>query len=252
MKMNGIFNVIMLVFIQIEYFVSYKNKNYGAVGKIDYALRTWNLVCWTFNFNQSLSSVYYNSIKVGDLVLPTHDQQGIIASENASKYLLILGQEPDSYLDPIGFDREQAFLGNISGLNLWDRMLTLSEIEDLTRCRTEAQGNAVAWKRNNYKVVKATVYTIKNKDYFCARKPIWIFFPGRRVVSDADRLCKAHGGEVVTPSNEEENSQVRTWYLHHKDECYDELGDTIGWLGASRNVLSGSSNLTVGYENYNM
>ena len=252
MKMNGIFNVIMLVFIQIEYFVSYKNKNYGAVGKIDYALRTWNLVCWTFNFNQSLSSVYYNSIKVGDLVLPTHDQQGIIASENASKYLLILGQEPDNYLDPIGFDREQAFLGNISGLNLWDRMLTLSEIEDLARCKTEAHGNAVAWKRNNYKVVKATVYTIKNKDYFCARKPIWIFFPGRRVVSDADRLCKAHGGEVVTPSNEEENSQVRAWYLHHKDECYDELGDTIGWLGASRNVLSGSSNLTVGYENYNM
>ena len=158
-----------------------------------------------------------------------------MASNESPKYAIILGQEPDNYFDHIGFDPEQLFLGNISGFNLWDRTLSTSEIKDLANCKLKMEGNAISWKRYNFKIEKAKVYLFEDPAMFCSKKSIWIFFPGRRVEAEASLLCRSHGGEVVTPRNDDENKRAKEWYLKHKKNCYDELGDAVGWLGSKRN-----------------
>jgi hypothetical protein len=60
-----------------------------------------------------------------------------------TKGALILGQEQDSYMG--GFAVSQTYQGNLTSVNIWDRVLAANEISDLsTKCHT-GEGNAVKW-----------------------------------------------------------------------------------------------------------
>ena len=50
---------------------------------------------------------------------------------------------------------------------------------------------------------------------------------------DANDLCKAHGGYLFTPRNEEENAQVLKRINPFMSSCLDESSENLAWLGAS-------------------
>ncbi|XP_042323590.1 neuronal pentraxin receptor [Sceloporus undulatus] len=55
--------------------------------------------------------------------------------------------ERRSFFDALGgrFDATQAFVGEISQFNLWDRVLTPAEIAGLANCTNHLQGNIIHW-----------------------------------------------------------------------------------------------------------
>jgi CUB/sushi domain-containing protein len=59
------------------------------------------------------------------------------------KGALILGQEQDSYMG--GFDVSQTYQGNLTGVNIWDRVLVVNEISDLSSISSTEEGHAVKW-----------------------------------------------------------------------------------------------------------
>ncbi|XP_055006494.1 neuronal pentraxin-2b [Boleophthalmus pectinirostris] len=64
--------------------------------------------------------------------------------------VIILGQEQDV----VGgrFDAGQAFVGELSQVNIWDRVLKSSEIQSMANCSTYLPGNIISWLASNVEV----------------------------------------------------------------------------------------------------
>ncbi|XP_056153555.1 neuronal pentraxin-2b [Lampris incognitus] len=64
--------------------------------------------------------------------------------------IIILGQEQDV----VGgrFDAGQAFVGELSQVNIWDRFLKPSEIQTMANCSAYIPGNVVSWLSSNVEV----------------------------------------------------------------------------------------------------
>jgi len=66
---------------------------------------------------------------------------------------LVLGQDQDKYIR--AFQTSEAFMGYISKVNMWDRMMTSSEVKDLyNACAVVQEGNVMKW---------SDLYTTKKK-----------------------------------------------------------------------------------------
>lgn len=59
-----------------------------------------------------------------------------------------------SLQDVVGghFDAGQAFVGELSQVNIWDRVLKPSEIQSVANCSTYIPGNVVSWLASNVEV----------------------------------------------------------------------------------------------------
>lgn len=57
---------------------------------------------------------------------------------------VILGQDPDSFLGD--FDAKQSFVGEISDVNMWDRVLSNGAIRDLFSGKRVPKGNVFDWE----------------------------------------------------------------------------------------------------------
>ena len=57
--------------------------------------------------------------------------------------ILIVGQEQDSFGGR--FDPNQSYLGELTGLNIWNRVLSPSEILEMSKSCHVGQGNVKKW-----------------------------------------------------------------------------------------------------------
>ncbi|XP_049614453.1 neuronal pentraxin-2b isoform X2 [Syngnathus scovelli] len=64
--------------------------------------------------------------------------------------VIILGQEQDV----VGgrFDAGQAFVGELSQVNIWDRVLKPAEIQSMANCTSYLPGNVISWLASNVEV----------------------------------------------------------------------------------------------------
>ncbi|GAA6068971.1 pentraxin fusion protein-like [Tachysurus ichikawai] len=64
---------------------------------------------------------------------------------------IILGQDPDSYLG--SFDKKQSFVGEITGVHMWDSVLGAGQIKQLYEDQCQApRGNVLNWNSLQYKI----------------------------------------------------------------------------------------------------
>lgn len=80
----------------------------------------------------------------------------------ATKKFLFLGHRPKvvvyillwSLQDVVGghFDAGQAFVGELSQVNIWDRVLKPAEIQSMANCSTYIPGNVISWLASNVEV----------------------------------------------------------------------------------------------------
>lgn len=93
-------------------------------------------VCRTYRIQGSLCLAFLES------------QEASSACEPAPKYLFSIFQ------DTVGgrFDATQAFVGELSQFNIWDRVLRAQEIINIANCSTNMPGNIIPWVDNNVDV----------------------------------------------------------------------------------------------------
>ena len=60
-----------------------------------------------------------------------------------TKGAIVLGQDQDSYKGD--FESSQSLQGNLTSVNMWDRVLTAQEISELAKSCTAGEGNIVKW-----------------------------------------------------------------------------------------------------------
>ncbi|EDO30409.1 predicted protein [Nematostella vectensis] len=71
----------------------------------------------------------------------------------------VIAQEQDSFGG--GFDESQAFVGSISAVNMWDRILTLAEITEHASSCAPPEGNLVSWNKVLERVVEMKKSSLK-------------------------------------------------------------------------------------------
>ncbi|XP_031563751.1 C-reactive protein 1.1-like [Actinia tenebrosa] len=95
----------------------------------------WHHVCVTWKNDDGKIAVYLDCEKINDGTL----KRGHVITKGA----LILGQEQDGYMER--FDKDQTYKGNLTSLNIWDRVFTADEIKELSASYHTLQGNVVKW-----------------------------------------------------------------------------------------------------------
>ena len=122
-----------------------------------YIHRTWGHLCWEFSAIDGKSKFYYNGILLKEEVLSlngiSYAIQDVDSVEDAA---FIFGQEPDSIRG--NFDRTEAFLGELSELNIWNYTLKDAEIQNLASCNIAAKGNVISW--SNEQLLLNNVQTV--------------------------------------------------------------------------------------------
>uniref|UniRef100_A0A665WQR1 Neuronal pentraxin IIb n=1 Tax=Echeneis naucrates TaxID=173247 RepID=A0A665WQR1_ECHNA len=104
----------------------------------------WNHICISWTTRDGQWEAYQNGQKLGsgDNLAAWHPIKpgGVI----------ILGQEQDV----VGgrFDAGQAFVGELSQVNIWDRVLKPVEIQSMANCSSYIAGNIISWLASNVEV----------------------------------------------------------------------------------------------------
>ncbi|KTF86528.1 hypothetical protein cypCar_00003377 [Cyprinus carpio] len=104
----------------------------------------WHHVCITWTTRDGLWEAYQDGQRLGsgENLAPWHPIK--------AGGVLILGQEQDV----VGgrFDATQAFVGELSHFNVWDRILRSTDIIAMSNCSFYMSGNVVAWTDSNIEV----------------------------------------------------------------------------------------------------
>nr|XP_020471585.1 neuronal pentraxin-2-like [Monopterus albus] len=104
----------------------------------------WHHICISWTTRDGQWEAYQNGEKLGtgDNLAAWHPIRpgGVI----------ILGQEQDV----VGgrFDAGQAFVGELSQVNIWDRILKSVEIQSMANCSSYIPGNVISWLASNVEV----------------------------------------------------------------------------------------------------
>ena len=215
-----------------------------ALDVTSYRPRTWNHICWSYSGVSFVNTLYLNGEKIGDfetflpnrsmVQLPLHDSKSSIDSA------LIVGQDPDEMNG--GFDSAEAFIGEISELNMWSPMLDIESIHSVASCSGFEKGNVVSWEKPLWEINVAVAVELKTKSIFCEETPQLIIFPKPTSVSQASYMCQIHGGGLVVPRSEKQNDEVKNLLSIHKNICMNQKqkqGANVNdgkaaWLGFER------------------
>ena len=98
----------------------------------------WHHVVVTWNYNTKEVSVYIDG-KLKPIYYHRQNKAGVIKGKGA----LVIGQDQDVYLGE--FDVNQSFQGNLTSVNMWDRVLTSGEISEHAKKYPSGEGNVIKW-----------------------------------------------------------------------------------------------------------
>uniref|UniRef100_G1PY04 Neuronal pentraxin 2 n=1 Tax=Myotis lucifugus TaxID=59463 RepID=G1PY04_MYOLU len=104
----------------------------------------WHHICVTWTTRDGMWEAFQDGEKLGtgENLAPWHPIK--------PGGVLILGQEQNGVLR--GHRATQAFVGELSQFNIWDRVLRAQEIVNIANCSTNMPGNVIPWVDNNVDV----------------------------------------------------------------------------------------------------
>ena len=200
-------------------------------GNMTILQRTWTQLCWIHNPEQDL--IYSNGKVLKSKRLPGEGQETFVKNDDVYDSALILGQTPSNIRKQ--FSIRKMFQGFLTELNIWNKELSLEEIEKMTRCELFPRGNIVSWEEKNYKIQgeRPNIYTekIQNVTKLCNRK-IFFVIPYDRDLRFSHKQCRSLGGQIAVPRTEEENidllNAVKSFHV-----CLDNE-NSISWIGIEK------------------
>ena len=198
--------------------------------------RTWVHFCWSFSDISGENKFYYNGMLLG--IAKVNGDEIEMPIKDATKMYdaaFIFGQEPDNMRG--GFDSDQAFLGDLSELNLWNYTMNDMDIMAMALCKDWRKGNLVAWERSNLVLNNVIVTDLPNSLALCSLHRQYVIFPEKVRYPEAKENCEIHGGTIAVPQSEEENNKIMDIVFKHMDTCIDKEKLTDGnavWIGAKK------------------
>ena len=193
--------------------------------------RSWNHICWVFESRTGTSRFFLNGEYQGSYQIETDVvKAGVPGSDEVFKSAFIIGQEPDAPSPNGGFEEEQVFVGHITELNLWDKILDNDSIEGMGKCKIFEKGNIIGWNLDNFVVSKVKVEDLDIIEDLCKPPEKILVFSEPLSLNQAWAVCSAHGGAVHTPINEDENVEFLKLLQPFTDKCSDQYRGSLHGL----------------------
>ena len=200
-----------------------------------YQHRTWNHLCWSFSSHTGKNRYYQNGeILSTDILNVTNDDLALKASYEVIDAALIVGQEPDSMRG--GFNRREAYLGQLSEFNIWNYTLDDSDIVDMALCKKLQKGNIVAWEKSSWVLSNVVIEDIQDA-LFCIRQQQYLIVPEKSKFEEAQKICEIHGGSLAVPRSKEDSVTILDVVSNHRDKCIESTDsgkENVAWIGARK------------------
>ena len=150
-------------------------------------LFNWNLICGSYKTqgeSRLVTTIYVNGVKVKTALEDTALNSNQIHGGGA----FILGQDQDEVGG--GFEKQQSLSGEISMLNIWDRLLTDLEVSRMAKCYDAPFGNVLNWNNTEWTASMVNKQPTETSD-FCSELPPknYQMFPERRSLEAGQQLC---------------------------------------------------------------
>ena len=207
---------------------------------ISYRHRHWNHFCLVYSTTTKEIKLYHNGKKLQTLLLENNVESSAYnmpKSTSAFDSAFIIGQEPDSMRG--NFDEGEAFPGDISELNVWDRALDDVEITGHADCKNTNRGNVVTWNSSKFNMNTVKITNISDSEIFCIDSRQYLILSNLMTLEEATKSCNNLGGKVTVPHTKTENNKILSIFQEHKNQCLIKNGsEQAAWLGLKKSERS--------------
>ena len=137
--------------------------------------------------------------------------------------------------------------GEVSEVNVWDRILSSAELRDLASCRKYLSGNVVDWETSPTDV-NGLLIQDRNRSELCSSKAVvYISFPMKKNFEDTATFCQQIGGEIGAATEERKLTEMAEAYFtstvfekQHSYRFYTgfrKLPDGGEWISLDGNMI---------------
>ena len=200
--------------------------------------REWIHMCWLNN--GTTSRAYINGNLSMEYLSPSPFEN--VTLDKPGNYSMIFGQEADSFKS--NFDPKQSMRGKISEFQIWNYTLSSKSINDLSKCKSELQGNMVSWDKE-YITFHNVHPEFLNIETLCAPYEKVIFINDPMNYKDADDYCRIHAGFLYTPESKLRND----WMLGMAHKFNKTCGDEV-WINKSLSLNKMKSESKIYFNNW--
>ena len=161
---------------------------FGTLSTVDWTPGVWNSACFGLSISRKLNQVWFN----GKMIKSNNIISSLESFVSQGKPLSLMG-------DPEYGNYSYSFFGAMTDVNIWNRSLSLSEVEQWSRCELESGGNLLDWNTAQWEAVGLQEEETE-KDEVCGRnkaKRRLLVFKERRSFNRTVQHCKAMAGEMA-------------------------------------------------------
>ena len=211
--------------------------------------RIWNHVCYLYSSITKSIVLYYNGENVTKSIVLYYNGEKVKTISHLSEWPVVpgssevyghaflVGQGMDGLRK--GYTASRAFFGYLTEINLWNTLISEKEIKDMAKRKSFLKGNIVSWNYQYFEIKDLKKQNVENMTDHLENKKQFFIFPKRQLFDVANKTCSAHGGSIVTPESEIENTKILNMLMQHRHVCLDELtvtkDDDLGiWLGLEK------------------
>ena len=226
----------------VEGYIPLKTIQFVTVPLKSYLHRTWTHLCWSFSAISGISKFYHNGNLLSNHHVEVLDTDTALRGSNEMHdSALVFGQDPDDMRN--GFDKNNAFIGNLSEFNIWNYTLKESEIFDMALCKKMWKGNVVSWQlpdlviNKNMAINNVVMSDLPDATILCNKYRQFVIFPEKVRYPKAKEACEIHGGNLALPTNEKETKAILKIVSKHKEACIENQSpehSNAVWIGAEK------------------
>ena len=164
--------------------------------KVDWRPVWWNEVCFVMSASRKLLEVWFN----GKLVEKNENYCGCHKGEVTNLRMMGLQKHFP------GGKYHASLFGAMADINIWNRSLTRSEVEQWSRCEMGAGGNLLDWNTAQWQATEELQELELELEQLCSRqrykdKKHLLVIERKENMEDTKKICKATGGEVAVAGN---------------------------------------------------
>lgn len=109
-------------------------------------LNTWSHICFSWSSWSLTGMIYLNGSAIMDRVIKFNELHHATELKIKTGGVVVLGQDQDAFGG--GFHKEDAFVGELQGVQLWDERFKDPYVKHIGKPDSTHTGNILAWTKS--------------------------------------------------------------------------------------------------------
>ena len=187
-----------------------------ALVKVDWRPAVWNTACFTLSFSKKQFLAWFN----GAIVFTDRNYSGWHLTEQETKLRLMA--KVYSWKE----ERLFSMFGAMTDVNIWNRSLSQSEVEQWSRCELGVGGNLLDWNTAQWQAVGLQEEELDIAE-ICIEKrhndQLWVFKNKKINFGETRHFCKLLGGSIAVGNDSRISKAIIETFKPIASQCNGEV-----------------------------